>query len=296
MIAGKSLTDLAHEIDVEHKSVKTLTDDRACISWQDDGTLTYFSHYDGYPSCYYAPWTDFANNKEDFTSLAGLMRFMKNGIEKDNEYVHYLLTAPVWCILETPNKARHVGQSEGQEAQVTNMLDLQVTQALKRLKQGEPIEEVVKKLPEGTREGMRAGIAFNLIARMIKQTQRMNKLTPKQAEELETFLNEVTIEHIASVDLNMNVDLSGLNNELPPEEDDYTAEDVWEISTAKKDLKFQMHDDTQMLVTLIKRIVSTHQYLASPYPVWQYADAISKSLAEIDWQSELTEGGNNASF
>lgn len=99
MTKGKCLADLAHEIDVLCKPVKTVMEDKACISWQDDGTLAYFSHNDGYPECYYAPWTDFANNRENFTSLSRFLQFMKRNIDA-NEYLQYLLTAPVWQVIE----------------------------------------------------------------------------------------------------------------------------------------------------------------------------------------------------
>ena len=97
---GKSLTDLIYDVDVLRKAVKTVLDDHACICWQKDGTLTYFTYEDGYPGCYYAPHTDFANNREDFTSFERFLAFMRTCFS--GEHMRYLLTAPVWEAFSPP--------------------------------------------------------------------------------------------------------------------------------------------------------------------------------------------------
>jgi hypothetical protein len=102
--SGKTLDELTYEVDTQHKSLKTILDDEACIAWQADGTLAYFSYDDGYPGAYFAPHTDFANNIEDFTSLPRFAQFLRKNFARD-QYSMYLLKNPVWIEIENDTTA-----------------------------------------------------------------------------------------------------------------------------------------------------------------------------------------------
>lgn len=103
-LGGKTLAELAPVVDGQLKDVVVVTDDKAAICWQDDGTLLYASYYDGVPSCYYAPHTTFANNREDFTSLARFTQFLQE-IEGNDPYISHLLNSPVWKFADGPSVA-----------------------------------------------------------------------------------------------------------------------------------------------------------------------------------------------
>lgn len=97
---GKCLSDLAYEVDVLRRNIATVTDDQACISWQEDGTLCYFCYYDGYPGIYYAPWhveDDPTDKREDYTTLQGMISMLSKF--DDDEGIAKLLTAPMWRVL-----------------------------------------------------------------------------------------------------------------------------------------------------------------------------------------------------
>lgn len=99
---GKTLDELTYEVDTQRKTIRTIFDNEAAISWQDDGTLTYFSYSDGYPGAYFDEQTNFANNIEDFTSLPRFAQFLRNLFARD-QYSMYLLNNPVWRVIEIEN-------------------------------------------------------------------------------------------------------------------------------------------------------------------------------------------------
>jgi hypothetical protein len=93
---GKTLAELTYEVDVLHKYIVPLPDNgRACISWQERGTLTYFDD-SGYPAIYWQEGLEHPQNKrEDYTSLERFIDHIKRYWGEDDK----LLTT-LWCVYD----------------------------------------------------------------------------------------------------------------------------------------------------------------------------------------------------
>jgi hypothetical protein len=93
---GKYLKDLIHEVDVLRLPLKTILDDKACICWDTDGTLTYYDYEDGFPVRYWTPWN--TDDKADYTSLE---RFISKLCKTTDPDTLHLMKSPVWCACES---------------------------------------------------------------------------------------------------------------------------------------------------------------------------------------------------
>lgn len=103
---GKHIEDLVYEVDVLRKSIIASGNNHACICWQEDGMLTYFDYVDGLPGFYWSETT--GDSKESFTSLTRLIQYMKRCMsttDPSEDGYTYLLTAPVWKVLEREDDA-----------------------------------------------------------------------------------------------------------------------------------------------------------------------------------------------
>ena len=106
---GKYLIDLISEVDVLRKTIIISGDNNGCICWQENGLLAYFDYEDGLPGFYWAEHHK-GDSRESFISLSNLIQYMmrfntfRDGKPR-NEGYDFLLTQPVWKVMEDKNEA-----------------------------------------------------------------------------------------------------------------------------------------------------------------------------------------------
>jgi hypothetical protein len=102
---GKYLEDLVYEVDTLHKPIIASGNNQACICWQEDGTLAYFDYVHGLsaPGFYYSEAT--GDSQDNYTSLTRFTRLLRIFDDCDNDAYHYMLTQPVWKVLEAEDEA-----------------------------------------------------------------------------------------------------------------------------------------------------------------------------------------------